>query len=432
MGHDLLVEQSERPTGPYVTTYYRGTRTYDFDALSETSELTVAGLVYGSREFKRNISIDKGNGRSSTPIENALSYQRLALGPERILLLASAAPDLSLEKDVEFNGARHWVLRFRWGSNPVRLFLKKDTCAPSGFEITRPLPLPWAVWGDVPITTRWTSWQVLESGLMEPSQFSMNINGYPVSDETVISHQVTMSPGEAVMAPPIAPAKEDPASMLARYKAVPAAEGITQFQGPFNTFVVEQPDGLVVIEPVLSPAFASAFLQRLAKDWPGKRVKAVVATDDAWLHFGGIRSFTAQGARLYILDLNQPLVQRFHEAKHITFPDDLALHPAKPKFTLVRRPVTIGTGPTRMVLYPIAGQGSERMMMAYFPAHRLLYGSDLLQKQGDGFFFPAYPKELAEAVRRERLDVQSIFAEHLGPTPWKMVTDFLEKLAAKN
>jgi hypothetical protein len=156
-----------------------------------------------------------------------------------------------------------------------------------------------------------------------------------------------------------------------------------------------------------------------------------VATDDAWPHFGGIRTFIARGAELCILDLNRPLVQRFADSVHRTFPDELARRPAKPRYNLIGKPKTIGTGPNRMVLFPISGQGSERMVMAYFPHHRLLYGSDLLQKQGEGFFFPAYPKELAEAVARERLAVDTVFAEHLGPTPWRVVTDFVKRTLGK-
>jgi hypothetical protein len=426
MGHDYLVEQSERPSGPYVTVYRRGTRTYDFDKLSETSEITFAGLVYGARELKRPITIERGAGRAM-PMELFQSYRRLALGPERALIVAAAAKDLSSGREVMFNGVPHEVVSFTWGRVPVRLFLKKDTGAPSGVETTNVLPFPWSVWGDVPVTTRWTNWQVLEGGVMEPSQFTTEINGYPVADETVLSSKVTLGPGSAVVAPPLPIAREDVQAILARYKPVKVADGITEYEGPFNTFVVEQPDGLVVVEPVMSPAFATSFLDKLAKEYPGKRVKAVVATDDAWPHFGGIRSFIARGAELIVLDLNRPLVQRFYESIHRTAPDELTLRPAKVRYNIVRKPKTIGSGPNRMILYPVGGQGSERMMMAYFPAHRLLYGSDLLQKQAEGFFFPAYPKELYEAVQRERLEVDTVFGEHLLPTPWSVVAEFVRR-----
>ena len=426
-GHDFLVEQSERPTGPFLHSYNRGPKTYDFDQLSESAETTMSGLVYGPNEIKRTYKIEKGVGRASSPTENYLSYRRIAFGPERALLHAANASDLSLGKEVAFNGIPHQVVQFKWGNIPTRLFLKKGTLSPSAIETTSTLPFPWSVWGDVPVTTRWGNWQALENGIMSPGQFTIEVNGYPASDVTILSAKLTLGAGSAVLGSPIPVTKDDGLGVLARYKAVKVLDGIVQYQGPFNTFVVEQPDGLVVIEPVMNPAFATAFLDRLAKDFPGKRVKAVVATDDAWPHFGGIRSYVARGAELVVLDLNRPIVQRFCDSQHITNPDELAMHPAKPKLRLVGKATTIGTGPNQMVLYPIAGQGSERMMMAYFPTHRLLYGSDLLQKTSTGFFFPSYPKELFEAVNREKLNVETVFAEHLGPTPWKTVSDFVTK-----
>jgi glyoxylase-like metal-dependent hydrolase (beta-lactamase superfamily II) len=427
-GHNYLVEQSERPSGPYVTTYSRGSRNFDFDRLSETTQLTVAGLVYGEREVKRTYGTERGVGKGALPLESFFSLRRLALGPERALIHAADAADLALGSDTVFNGVPHHVVTFKWGQIPVRLFLKKGTGAPSGVETTSQLSFPWTTWGDVPMTTRWGNWQVLKGGVMEPTQFTTEIGSYPVSDETILSSSVTLGSGTVSVGLPQPSAKEDAVAMLARYRPVKVAEGITEYVGPFNTFVVEQPDGLVVIEPVLTSAFAGAFLDRLAKDKPGKRVKAVIATDDAWPHFGGLRTFVARGIEVIVLDLNLPLAQQFSKAVHRSIPDELALKPARPRFRTVRKPLTIGTGPTRLTLYPIAGQGSERMLMAYFPELRLLYGSDLLQKQGEGFFFPAYPKELIEAVSREHLEVRSVFAEHLEPTSWKVVTDFLSRV----
>jgi hypothetical protein len=427
-GHYYSVEQSERPSGPYITTYARGTRSFDFDKLSETSEQTFAGLVYGGREIPRKYVIEAGVGKTSTPYENVASFRRLALGPERVLLYAMRARDLHLGADTIFNDVPHSVVEFKWGHVLVRLFLKKDTGAPSGVETTSPLPFPWTTWGDVAMTTRWGTWQVLEGGIMEPTQFSTSAGGYPVEDETVLGSKLVLGPGKPSLPLPTLPPKEDQQAFLDRYSPKVVVAGVTEYAGPFNTFVVEQPDGLVVVEPVMTSAFASAFLDKIANDFPGKRVMAVVATDDAWPHFGGFRTFVARGVELVGLDLNQALVERQFKAVHSSLPDELAQHPAKLRYRSVRKPMMIGAGPNRFVLYPIAGQGSERMLMAYFPEHHLLYGSDLLQKQGDGFFFPAYPKELVEAVCREKLDVQTVFAEHLLPTPWKTITDFVERV----
>lgn len=62
------------------------------------------------------------------------------------------------------------------------------------------------------------------------------------------------------------------------------------------------------------------------------------------------------------------------------------------------------------------------MVMVYMPEHKILYGSDLIQKMRDGsFFMPQYLSELADAANREKLAVETVFAMHLGPTPWAEV-----------
>lgn len=430
--HDFLVEQSERPTGPFLHVYSRGNIVLDFDQQSLSGTLTAAGLVYGEQEAKRTLKFESGVAKGLTPFETFMTQRRLALGPERVLAEALVAPDLKVGQDTIFNGVPHKLVEFRWGKIPVRIYLNRGSSSPSAVSTTSPLPFPWSIWGDVTVTTRWTSWSAQQFGVMTPGQFSTDINGLPANDTTVLSSKITFGTGSATLTPPIDPPKDDLKSLIARYKSVKVAEGITQYQGPFNTFVVDQPDGLVVIEPVLNSGFARAFLDLVAKDFPGKKVKAVVATDDAWPHFGGIRTFAARGAEMVVLDLNRPIVQRLCDAKYITAPDELANKPVKPRFRIVRLATSIGNGENQMVIYPIAGQGSERMMMIYFPKRRLLYGSDLLQKVPNGFFFPSYPKELAAAVARENLQVETVFAEHLGPTPWTTVTDFVKKIGEGN
>ena len=71
------------------------------------------------------------------------------------------------------------------------------------------------------------------------------------------------------------------------------------------------------------------------------------------------------------------------------------------------------------------------MMMVYFPEHKLLYGSDLVQQRRDGsFFMPEYLAELIEAVSREKLTVNGVFAMHTGLTPWKDIEAAVAKANA--
>jgi hypothetical protein len=94
--------------------------------------------------------------------------------------------------------------------------------------------------------------------------------------------------------------------------------------------------------------------------------------------------------------------------------------------------VTIGTGDTRLELLPIRGELGERMAAVWMPGRRLLYASDMLQRNRDGsFFMPAMLAEIEALVHREKLDPERVIAMHLAPTPWPEITAALEKARAK-
>ena len=87
----------------------------------------------------------------------------------------------------------------------------------------------------------------------------------------------------------------------------------------------------------------------------------------------------------------------------------------------------IGAGDNRMEHYPVGGESSERMTMVYFPEHKLLYASDLIQKNSDGSFFQkAYLAELVAAIEKNRLEVKQVFAMHTGLIPISEIIEVLK------
>jgi len=81
-----------------------------------------------------------------------------------------------------------------------------------------------------------------------------------------------------------------------------------------------------------------------------------------------------------------------------------------------------------MVIYPIEGEGGERMVAVYFPNQKVLYASDLIQKQGKEFFFPEYLAEVEAVVKRNNLQVETVYAMHTKPLPWKEIADALAEI----
>jgi hypothetical protein len=66
--------------------------------------------------------------------------------------------------------------------------------------------------------------------------------------------------------------------------------------------------------------------------------------------------------------------------------------------------------------------------MVYFPEHHLLYASDTLALNGDGSLYdPELMYEVAQAVKRENLSVDKVYAMHEGPVEWSKVIALIEK-----
>jgi hypothetical protein len=193
---------------------------------------------------------------------------------------------------------------------------------------------------------------------------------------------------------------------------------------------VKQRDGILILEAPISGLYTQGVLQEARKRHPGLPISAVLSTSDSWPHTGGVRQAVALGLPVYILDLNQPLLDRMVSAPHTMEPDALQISKISkaPRWKIVAKKQEIGSGTNRMELYPLRGASTERQYMVYFPEHHLLYASDTLALNDDGTLYaPELMYEVAQAVKRENLIVDTVFAMHQGPMPWEKVLELIEK-----
>jgi hypothetical protein len=211
-------------------------------------------------------------------------------------------------------------------------------------------------------------------------------------------------------------------------KAVQLAPDVTLFLGSWNTTIIKQDDGVVILETPISSLYAEGIIAEAKSRYPGMPIKAVLSTSDSWPHVGGIRYDVAQSLPTYILDLNQPLLDRMIAAPHTLAPDALQTSPKAPKWKIISKKMTLGTGSNRMELYPLRGADTERQYIVYFPEHHLLYASDTLVLNGDeGIYDSQLTREVVSAVEREHLQVDTVFAMHQKPVKWDKVLSLLQK-----
>lgn len=426
VGHSYMVEQSERPDGPFFTMYEDREEEIDYAKGSITGSVKLQGIA-APTGFARKFTVETRTEPRSTSPDVYTAVERLAMGPERVLLVAAGAKDLAAGRDLVFQGVPHHTVRFHWGAVPVTVLLNADTGLPTAVETTMPRPGFFRTWGDVTFQTLFGNWDLQAGKRLFPTLWTVKWNGTIIRDSSLVKAEFeTGDANREVPAPqlpaPFAPLEKFPGRLT---EVVP---GVSQIQSNFNMAAVEQPDGLVILEATTSPVFFDAALKQFEAKYPGKRIKAVASTTDAWPHFGGLRSAVARGIPVYALRRNRPILERFLRAPHEMEPDALSSHPTRPRFHWVDGPTEIGEGPTAVRLFPLLGEGSERMMAAYLPGAKLLYGSDLVQPQSGGFFSLGYLAELRNAVERERLEVQTVFAMHSVARPWSEVTTALDKL----
>jgi hypothetical protein len=441
-------EQSERPEGPWFTTFsdFTDVRNIRADVVKRTARMRgfsspdwvdnkdwtqpATTLVVGG------VGLRSQNGTFTAVPETPpdLATLPLGLGPEHVVLAAREAADLRAEADATMNGYAHHVVAFTFAGARVRLFLNVPSLLPKAVEITqaRPYEFFWAPWGDVAQRVTFGLWTLEPEGVMYPRLWDFSTDGRP--DGTVEITRVRLNPST------VAGDFEIPAEARQRLitgrRAIadmpfgmpqrPAHEilpGIVLVPGSWNVVEVKQDDGVVIVEGPISSGYSTKAIDDARQRFQGASIKAVVTTSDSWPHIGGLREYAARGIPIYALDLNVPILNRLFAAKYESFPDALMRHPRPPVLRTVAARAPVGTGSNQFVIYPFRTASGERQMMLYWPAHRLLYTSDLFTIQDSYVFLPQQVAEATEAVTRERLDVATAFGMHYDAIPWTKVIE---------
>lgn len=435
------LEESERPEGPYIL---------ENDQVEEWRDLAQnawknTNKLHGAMQPEFSITSIVSNGAASLAYNGQaapassqqllLADEALALSPERVLLTALSSPDLRRLPDLTLQSVPHHAVQFSWHSSPVRIYLNAETNLPTAveWESAYPSDMFWSIWGDVTSRIYYSFWW-LQNGIHYPLQADLFRNGMPAQTVTITKIDFNGSfPAETfAIAADVRQAFLPRATKTADDRTpskttTDLTPGIVFIPGPWNTTLVRQDDGVIVLEAPISSGYSAKVLDFAQSKFPGVPVKAVITTSDSWPHIGGVREYVAHGTPVYVLDRTAPLIERFLKAPRTRYPDTLAKNPRKADLRRVSSKTVVGSGPNRMEIYPIHGETSERQMMVYFPEHKLLYGSDPFQELDGSFFFPQTVSELENAVEREHLAVDRFFMMHIEVTPWSKALEAVKQ-----
>jgi hypothetical protein len=442
VGHSLLMEQSYRQS-PFIASYEHGRVTLDLanQRLLAETKLTWPESDPNQSDSDTTLAAGPDGGVYHTTFGDSpcslgdldASREALALGPARVLLTAAGATDLHYEAPENLRSTFHTVVAFSWRHIPVRVLLNPFNHLPDAVETTQVFHDFWYFWGDVQQRIYFDNWKLVE-GISYPTNWVEERNGAFWRSTQALNVELNVQLDEKAFEMTAGAVKQSAASPgwnrpFSAKQATALAPGIDLFAGSWNATIVKEPDGVVILEAPISSLYMQGVIREAHRRYPGRPISAVLSTSDSWPHTGGVRLAVAQRLPVYILDLNQPLLDRMMSAPHTIEPDTLQKSTdSKARWKLVAGKVEFGSGANRMELYPLRGASTERQYMVYFPERKLLYASDTLALNDDGSLYdPELMYEVSQAVKRENLIVDTVFAMHQGPMSWEQVMALIEK-----
>ncbi len=438
----FLIDQSIRPTGPFYTSV-NGYRSFKlpqknklsywnfYNQTSIYSKCIVDGNAYG---------IQHGKAVSYMPYGSNLD-EELYLAPEKVLLLAKAS-NPQLLKDTIVEDMKFSVVTFKWHSYPVRLLFNSISGYLACVEITRHYKdnTPFIL-GDVKLTHRYSFWKTVGKQLHYPSQKDIYVEGKHFQSFSIDSININVPFSEDTLSIPdsIKGKLAKIESRMNMFNNVPSLvseeiapgvffiKGTYTSVGSYNTYFVKTSEGIIVIEAPVTSAYSKGVIREMKRCFPNEKIKALITTSDAWPHIGGLREYVADHIPVYHLDLNEKTIKKVINANFHTNPDSLQKARTSPVLVKIGSKLSINDKDNPLDIIPIKTETGERMMMIYFPKHKLLYSSDLVQSgQEEMFFMPQYIGEIIEAVSREQLEVEKIIGIHQPLIEYKNLLEFMK------
>jgi glyoxylase-like metal-dependent hydrolase (beta-lactamase superfamily II) len=366
----------------------------------------------------------------------AIRRQQRLLNPHLILKDVAANPSIATDGGAALlDGSVHNLLVVSDPVHPITLYVNAKTGKIAKLSTLENEPLH----RDVPVEVFYEGWESTSSGLFFPKNVYMGVDGHLISSETrkAVAVNGTLAPTlfQLPTGTNLPPYNAEDAGRGASQHVfhqifssfgialdgldlttndTVLAEGVHYLKGfSHNTIVVEQANGIVVLEAPLYPERSDAVISWIKTQFPGKPITHVLATHHHSDHAGGLRSYVAEGTKVVVHESLTPFYQELFRAPSTVRPDALA---KKPTLATVV-PVAIGT-PLRLddvkhpvVAYNLPNSHAADMLLFYLPNEKIAFASDLFNPGQGGF--GNGPKELYTAIKTTyNLDVTTVTGGH--------------------
>jgi glyoxylase-like metal-dependent hydrolase (beta-lactamase superfamily II) len=270
-----------------------------------------------------------------------------------------------------------------------------------------------SVLGDTPIEWRYYDYRDF-AGVHFPTRIERRVAQLPWYDLRVdavrINNAAPISIPEAVAA--------DPTPAMSKVEVSALAPGVFRFGGgSHNTMIIEQQDGIVVIEAPLNEERSEAVIAKVREMFPKMKIRRVINTHAHFDHAGGLRTFVAHGATVVTHERNASYYERAWKAPRTLAPDRLAKWKRQPRFETFTTKLVLEDAARPIEIHAIEGSGhNDAFALVYLPAEKILIEADAWTPTPPGATPPAVVNplwvNLYRNIERLNLDVQRIAPLH--------------------
>ena len=360
-------------------------------------------------------------------------------------------------------GQRHHRLRIEDEVHPINLYVHPATGLVSKLETKEH---EW-VRGDVSVEVLYEDWREFD-GVFFPTRIRMTIAGFPALETTRAGIEVNPLLAEALFAAPegiryrhnpasaerglrlsqwmqswiqVGFAKEIYRPEVAARQIAPGVFFVTVPSDTVNSLVVEQENGLVVVEAGPQDHRSEALIEWIGQRFPDQPITHLIQSHHHVDHAGGIRPYAAVGAEIVVHESAKDYYAAlFGRPASVVLPDmfdgqsqaaKLSVVPAGGKLRIddPRNPVTV---------YPVRTIHCQDMVIASLESADMVFNGDLrsprpksaaaAETQDDDFnmYFYQYGLDLAQTLEAYDLQPKRIIGAHGFSEPFAAFATYVQ------